>query len=88
MPRAIPGGFGLFMPNAEFRNNNNRALQSGVGPTGSDDRMKRAKVLASTPAPAPTGGTPKPEIAGSFRTILWVLLLAFALVAFYAYAKQ
>jgi hypothetical protein len=86
MPRAIPGGFGLFMPDAEFHNNNNRALQSGVGPTGSDDRMKRANVLA--PTPAPTGGTPKPEIAGSFRTILWVLLLAFALVAFSAYAKQ
>lgn len=88
MPRVLEDlfGFGPRMPSAEFRDNNTRALQSGVGRYGPDDRMKRAKVLA--PTPAPTGGTPKPETAGSFRTILGVLLLAFALVAFYAYANQ
>lgn len=40
MPRAIYG-FGRFMPGAEFPDD--RAFQSGVGLSGPDDRMKRAK---------------------------------------------
>lgn len=74
MPRAICG-FGAFMPGAEF--SGDRAFQPAVESRGSDDSVKRAKDVKSV----------GPEIAGTPRTVIGILLSALGLLVVYVSAK-